>query len=355
MDAEKLKEELRQLIQEQLQKLYDFPDDFQVQLLKYSENIVYKIVFCGSQAFPPVVLRVHRPGYHDTEELESELLWMEEIARDTDVPVPRVFRGKDGGLIQQLYGADGRAWNCSVISFLEGRLLEQLSGEELLKAMEQMGEITAKLHLQAIHRDPGVILKRGSWDVHNFFDEDGVWGSWRDYPGLDAEQYLLLEQCQQVITARLARYGKSPERYGMIHSDLHFCNIIRKDGVNQIFDFDDCGYGYYLYDLGCTLVTCSENLSGLQEAWVRGYVRYRPLTGEDRELLPMFILLRRIVRLGWLASHAGNDTGKRVGSEYLDVTMELAADWLRKDRKEQAKRGREDFADSRWELERSAG
>lgn len=328
MDAEKMKEELRALIEGQLTLLYDFPKNFNVRLLKYSENVIYKVEFLDNKNFAPVVFRVHRPGYHDLEELKGEMLWMEEIARDTDILLPKVYRGRGGELLTRLSGENGMEWNCSVISFLEGKLLEELSGEKLLAAVGQVGGITAKLHLQAIHRDEGVVLKRGSWNIHNFFDEDGVWGSWRAYEPLDAEQREILELCQQKITLRLLCYGKDRGRYGMIHGDLHFCNIIQKDGVNQIFDFDDCGYGYYLYDLGCTLVTYSKDLAELVAAWVKGYEKYRPLTAEDKALLPMFVLLRRIVRLGWLASHAASDTGKNVGSDYVPVTIALAKEWL---------------------------
>ena len=47
--------------------------------------------------------------------------------------------------------------------------------------------------------------------------------------------------------------------------------MINNNGVNQIIDFDDSGYGFYMYDMGCALVTYSRNLTKLEEAWVRGY------------------------------------------------------------------------------------
>ena len=98
----------------------------------------------------------------------------------------------------------------------------------------------------------------------------------------------------------------------------------------ETFDFDDCGYGFFMYDLGCTLVTCSRDLEKLTDAWVEGYEKQRILSEEDKEVLPMFILLRRIVRLAWIASHPDSDTRNEMEPEYLDVTMRMAEKRMRK-------------------------
>lgn len=326
------KESLLKDIEGQLLALYDFPEKFEVIPLKYSENIIYKIVFqsVDNESVSPVVFRVHRPGYHDLEELESEMVWMEEIGRDTDIHLPAIFRGRDGKIIQNMNTSDGAKLYCSVISFLEGKVVGDLEGDELAEAVRQIGEITAKLHLQAIKRDKSVVLKRFSWDIHNFFDKDGVWGSWRDFPGISTMDYEFLEKCQEKMTEKMEHYGRSNEHYGVIHADLHFYNIIRNQGVNQIFDFDDSGYGFYMYDLGCTFVTYSENLSYLTEAWVEGYEKHRKLTDADREMLPMFVLLRRIVRLAWFASHWDNDIPKDNVADYYKVTIDMVHSWMEK-------------------------
>ncbi len=110
----------------------------------------------------------------------------------------------------------------------------------------------------------------------------------------------------------------------MIHSDLHFYNIIDDGGKMQIIDFDDCGYGFYLYDLGCTLVTYSESLELLADCWSKGYETVRPLDDKDRSMLMTFVLLRRIVRLAWLSTHTDSDTAKAVPPIYYGATAEMA-------------------------------
>ena len=126
----------------------------------------------------------------------------------------------------------------------------------------------------------------------------------------------------------LRRFGIGPCHYGMIHADLHRSNIIVKDGVMQILDFTDCSYGWYLYDLGCTLVECGAEVAELLPTLLNGYSSIRPLTREERMLAPMFVLLRRIVRLGWLATHGDRDMEKLVVPEYFAVTICMARQFI---------------------------
>ena len=256
-------------VRDNLLLLYDFDKDYDVKLLKYSENVIFKITF--KEAFP-VVFRIHRPGYHNIEELEGEILWMDEIHRDTDVELPVVYRGRDGRFLQKMTTFSGEEVYVSVISFLEGSPLGELKDDELIKGLESLGEITAKLHMQSINRDKSVVIKRFYWDINNLFGDnnDGIWGSWRDYKALTKEQYRILEKCTSVMKDKLNHYGRSNEKFGLIHADLHFYNVINNNGVNQIIDFDDSGYGFYMYDMGCALVTYSRNLTKLEGAWVRG-------------------------------------------------------------------------------------
>jgi hypothetical protein len=54
---------------------------------------------------------------------------------------------------------------------------------------------------------------------------------------------------QRVMTQR----GDGADQVGLIHADLHLDNaLFRRDDV-RIIDFDDCGFGYWLYDIAVPL------------------------------------------------------------------------------------------------------
>ena len=92
----------------------------------------------------------------------------------------------------------------------------------------------------------------------------------------------------------------------------------------KILDFDDCGYGWFLFDLSTAVLEYDTNLSEMTRAWLDGYQTVRPLSPEDLQEVDTFIVLRKIVRMGWIASHWDNDTVKRVTDRYYTETEKLA-------------------------------
>jgi Ser/Thr protein kinase RdoA (MazF antagonist) len=78
--------------------------------------------------------------------------------------------------------------------------------------------------------------------------------------------------------------------------------------VPRLIDFDDCGFGWFLYDLA-TLLLLHEGQphhAAAREAWLRGYRAVRPLGDEHLAQLGALTMARRLVVLGWL--HTRRDT-----------------------------------------------
>ena len=47
--------------------------------------------------------------------------------------------------------------------------------------------------------------------------------------------------------------GGGPDTFGLIHADIHQKNYLFCDGQLRLIDFDDSGWGHYLYDFAVTL------------------------------------------------------------------------------------------------------
>ena len=137
-------------------------------------------------------------------------------------------------------------------------------------------------------------------------------------------QKEIFSQTVAIGCKRLEKYGKNPDRYGLIHSDLNINNILVDGDQVKILDFDDCGYGWFLFDLSTAVLEYDTNLSEMTRAWLDGYQTVRPLSPEDLQEVDTFIVLRKIVRMGWIASHWDNDTVKRVTDRYYTETEKLA-------------------------------
>jgi Ser/Thr protein kinase RdoA (MazF antagonist) len=66
----------------------------------------------------------------------------------------------------------------------------------------------------------------------------------------------------------------------------------------------------------------------LVDSWVRGYRTVTPLAPEDEAELPTFIMLRRMLLVAWIGSHAATDTAQEMGEEYAVTSCRLAEEYL---------------------------
>jgi len=63
-------------------------------------------------------------------------------------------------------------------------------------------------------------------------------------------------------------------------------------------------------------------------AWITGYRSVLPLSADDENALPMFIMLRRLLLTAWIASHSETPHARELGSAYTDGTVNLARSYL---------------------------
>ena len=315
--------EILDLVKLNFPLLYNCNNSFEISMLKYSENYTFLVNLENDKK----IIRVNRPNYHTFEELNSEVVWMDMLKKNTDLIIPKVIAGKNNELIQNFKSyVSGITYYCSLFSFMDGTIVRNLKEDELLEKMCSIGEMTAKLHIFSMEND--IKLERFEWNYETLFCDNPRWGDWREYKGLTLNDFSTIKATLSIIENRLKKYGKDIFKYGLIHSDLHLSNVIMNNDILQLIDFDDCGYGWYMYELGCTLVEYSENLDELIKAWVEGYEKVRTLSIEEKDEFNTFIIMRRIARLAWLSSHSDSDTAKNINDNYLTKTIELCEDYI---------------------------
>jgi Ser/Thr protein kinase RdoA (MazF antagonist) len=317
-DNQDICERLTQL----LPRLYPLQGVWDVSLLSCSENLIFIV----SQGEEKRIVRVNRKGYHTKSEIEAELRWMATLNRDVAIHLPQVFIGKNGNYVQEL--GDVNLSTCCMFSFLQGVPLHSLQGEALLEALEKVGSLTARLHRHSMQ--DRTEYERFCWDWDSLFGSTARWGSWKDYRFLEPSDIPVIEQVLEILHEKFVAFGYDRSVYGLIHSDLHVSNVLLAfDRSLQIIDFDDCGYGWYLYDIACILVTYCEDLERTTESVLKGYEQVRPLSKKEKDMLPSCILLRRLARFAWLASHSESDTAKKVNNSlYREITMILCNEIL---------------------------
>jgi Ser/Thr protein kinase RdoA (MazF antagonist) len=321
--AERLDPVARRALEE-----YGVAPDAELTLLNVSENATFAVDDPATGR--RTVLRIHRHGYHDGAEIDSELAWLDALRDDTGVRTPRVLPATDGRRMLAL-PEDGHRDPRFVVhfEFLPGAEPNP-SGERLTDSFELLGSITARMHDHALRwrRPPG--FTRFSWDYDAAFGKDHRWGRWQDGMAVGAAERAVLSRLDAVLCKRLARFGAGPHRFGLVHADLRLANLLEDGDQTYVIDFDDCGWSWFLYDFG-TAVSFFEHdprVPELTDAWVRGYRTVRSLPAEDEAELPTFVMMRRLLLVAWIGSHSGTELAQEMGEEYTAGSLELAEGYL---------------------------
>lgn len=232
------------------------------------------------------LVRIHRAKTQAA--VESELGWLEALAHETTVLVQIPQRSIDGKMIvvEEQAGVP-EPYPVTVLSWLEGQILPQ--DRRSPDHFYRLGQLVAKLHHHAQHWAPPVELTRPIYDANSVLESDSV--SSNQLPeNVRGHLQTLHEQLHEVEQ----HLGKSPERFGLIHSDLSFGNVLFTPDAVSAIDFDDCGFGYYLYDLAVILAGPWERPGFQQrrEALFEGYREICKLSDEHLSLIPTFMAMR---------------------------------------------------------------
>ncbi|ABD12778.1 aminoglycoside phosphotransferase [Frankia sp. CcI156] len=346
---------------------YDLGPSPRASLLHVSENVTYRVDDPATGR--RWALRLHRPGYHTLVEIHGELAWVAALRADGVVVTPPVVPTRAGGPVATVAatgtlppsaaspdpagldpaGPDGAERHAVLFEWVDGRSPEPTDPMSLRGAFGQLGDITARLHRHAREWSRPTTFARFEWTWRSMLGDAGRWGSWSeglvtaladgpgppgDGPRGDGRAALgLLSRAAADIEARLAAFGTGPDRFGLVHADMRLANLLvprdASTGDVCVIDFDDCGFGWYLWDLAASLsfIEHLDEAGDLVAAWLAAYQRQRPLTADDVAMIPTFVLLRRLLLVAWLGTHPHSDAVPSA-SEYARDSCELAEAYL---------------------------
>lgn len=284
---------------------YDLPRT-RLTLLAHLFNTTFRVDTATGQRY---VLRIHRAGTPTVETVSAELAWLAALRRDTPLDVPSPVPTTAGTLLTVAATPRlPRPHICVLFRWLPGRLLRRgLTPHHL----ERIGELRARLQDHAVRWGPPSGFARGRVDspieaarwLPNPFAPEVL----TDIHTLVADTLSEAEAAQ--VTAVLARVraveralGQGPDTFGLVHADLHYGNLLFAGGAVRPIDFDDCGFGPWLYDPAVMLrpLLGREAYPALRAALLSGYRRVRPLPAEHEAHLDTFIALRQVQDAIWV-------------------------------------------------------
>lgn len=283
-------------------------------LVHHRENAVFRVDDPADGAW---ALRVHRDGYRTSEEIRSELAWMDAL-RDAGVPTPRARPGVDGDPLQLV--GDAHPLQVDVLAWIDGVPLG--AGDDSPELHRLIGRTSALIqrHGRAWTPPPG--FSRPTWDVDALIGPRALWGDYADLGALAPAELALVHRAADVVRRRLGAFGRGADRFGLTHGDLMPDNILVADGVPYVIDFDDGGYGWYLYDLATLLAdkVMDPAYDRVRDAWVDGYRSVAPLPDQHVRELDVLVMARLLLGLGWM--HTRRETP--MARDFTAVVIALA-------------------------------
>ncbi len=230
-------------------------------------------------------------------------------------------------------GAGGALQYAALFEFAPGAEPDTTdTGTDFADVMELVGRETAALHRHALRWERPDGFTRPDWDLDNLIGTASLWGRWRDNPDVRETPggTEVLARAEEKVARELDAYGRDEAVFGLIHGDLRAANLLVAPDAVRLIDFDDCGTGWFLYDLACSLsfVEHDPRVDGWVRAWLRGYEPRRPLRDEDVRAVPALVMLRRLMLVAWVHKRGDTPFAASLRPLFAAQSVELARRYL---------------------------
>jgi Ser/Thr protein kinase RdoA (MazF antagonist) len=290
-------------------------DDAGLTVLRHEHNTTFRV----DTATGRYVLRLNRIG-HDERTIASEMAWLTALAEDTDLGVPVPVAARDGSLVvsESVAGVPGPRLGV-LLRWQEGRFVDR---RLMPRHLASVGDLLGQLQRHAQGWTPPRGFARPRVDVLTTAARrasaagpaeqatQGVHPTPDDEAAALALVARLLGDGDRRVLAEAFRFtrrstaalAKASSARGLIHGDLHYENSLFHDGRALAIDFDDCGWGPYLYDLAVPLSELEgrSNYEALRDALLDGYARHRALPDAYDHHLRALMILRRVQLVMWI-------------------------------------------------------
>lgn len=288
------------------------------------------------------ILRLNQPGYQSTAMIESELIWLEALRADADLPVPAPVQAHDGALVVEVpVPGSEQGRQCSLLRWVLGRMQREGIGPTHLRAT---GRIMARLHEHASQWRPPPGFCRWRYDWNGLLGDANPTGtpSKRARRHIAAPLRALYDGTAAELREAMADLGTGADAFGLVHADMALGdNVLFWHGEARPIDFGDCAFAYWMYDIGVALsgVRGRQDWPELRDAFWKGYREVRDLPATQWQHLDLFIGAWHAYEVLWAGAmidqhprHAAGSVAwmKRAGENLRTVRAKSQSRWAHK-------------------------
>jgi amicoumacin kinase len=285
------------------------------------------------------ILRVGHSERRGEAYVRGEVDWLNYLA-DGGASVAGAVRSLDGNLVETV--ADGHGESFVATAFQQAIGIPPWEFGWSPELYVTYGKMLGRMHALTTCYQPGDPLAfRPAWDHPSILDVEA---------NLSRTDPLALEKFQ-ILEERCRRLTVNRDAYGLIHFDIHAANfLVDPDGQITLFDFDDCNYNWFAYDLAIVLffmVVFEEDKPAFTrpflEKFFEGYRQEYRLDPAWLETIPMFLKMREIDLYGVIhrsfdIEHIDNEWAKgfmegrkeriHADAPFVEMDFSKLAGWL---------------------------
>jgi len=234
------------------------------------------------------ILRIGHSFRRTPELIHGEVDWLNYLA-DGGAGVARAVHSARGELVELIPDDLGEHFLATAFVKARGSLPEGERWNEGL--FERWGQLIGRMHRLSKDYTP----KKPAWRRPE----------WDGETNMEVMQFLPPEATEirahfKVLMAHLQSLPKDRDSYGLVHQDAHAQNyFVDEEGNITLFDFDDCVYGHYIYDIAMVIFyAVMSNFEPRTPAFcipfLRGYRTENCLDPAWLAEIPHFLKLREI-------------------------------------------------------------
>ncbi len=280
-------------------------------------NLVYQYECDGEQR----ILRISFRADRTVELIQAELHFVNYLA-ENEVRVAKPVASTNGNLVEVILASE---IPFIVASFQKGRGMRvpdngyrYREGVSINEYFQNWGQMLGQMHRLAKNYEPtSDSVRRPEWHV---------WEYYRGFPY--ADKLPVINKKYDQLIAELNALPKDDDSYGLIHNDFNDGNFIvdYDNGDITVFDFDDCCYFWFMYDIACAweggigrtmfrpLAERKAFMDHYMEQVMEGYNRENALCEEWLDRLPLFLRAIQMQELMHFAQYV-DDPDEELQSE----------------------------------------
>ncbi len=302
---------------------YDL-DVSHLSILSTSFNTIFRVKTTDGEQY---VLRINYPEERGPIDIQSEMMWLDALSKETDIPVATPVHTKDGKLLVtlQMEGIP-EVRHCTVFHWINGRVMKRPS----LNTIQKIGAVMARLQNHADTFQPPAefctIQYNNAW---NFGDTSRIYSTEKD-PLFSPKQKEIVQAAIEKVQTYLDDLYLDPSGLRFLHADLHAWNVMLHQGAIHVIDFDDSMWCYPIQDIGISLYYLEHgpNAEQIRDLFRKGYTQHRPWPEKFEGEVETVQKQRTIDLLSLLVAEEANPEFEGELERYLKVHTPILEKWV---------------------------